>query len=77
MTDHTFPDFAAVDPAPERRHSVYLAVEDPDAHFARAKPAGAEITRAPTDQPYGSRVYGARDLEGNAWSFGTYNPHDA
>ena len=29
------------------------------------------------DQPYGSREYGARDLEGNGWSFGTYDPYDS
>ena len=54
-----------------------VCVPDPDEHYKRAKAAGAEITRELTDQPYGSREYGARDLEGNAWSFGTYNPHDA
>jgi uncharacterized glyoxalase superfamily protein PhnB len=62
---------------PDHRHSIYIAVADPDEHFARAKAAGAEITRELTDQPYGSREYGARDLGGNAWSFGSYNPHDA
>jgi len=63
---------------PDQRHSIYVAVPDPEAHYARAKAAGAEITREVADQPYGSREYGARDLEGNAWSFGTYyNPHDA
>jgi uncharacterized glyoxalase superfamily protein PhnB len=24
---------------------------------------------------YGSREYSARDLEGNLWSFGTYDPY--
>ncbi len=62
---------------PHHRHSIYVAVSDPDGHCAHAKAAGAEITRELCDQPYGSREYGARDLEGNAWSFGTYNPHDA
>lgn len=59
------------------RHPIYVAVPDPNAHHARPRAAGAEITREPADQPYGSREYAARDLEGNAWSFGTYNPHDA
>ena len=62
---------------PDRRQSIYVSVPDPDEHYARAKAAGAEITGELTDQPYGSREYGAGDLEGNAWSFGTYNPHDA
>jgi uncharacterized glyoxalase superfamily protein PhnB len=54
---------------------IYVAVEDPDAHHARAKEAGAEIVREPSDQDYGSREYSARDLEGNLWSFGTYDPY--
>ena len=56
--------------------SLYLAVEDPDAHHDRAKAAGARIVRELTDTDYGSREYTARDLEGNMWSFGTYQPHD-
>ena len=52
----------------------YVAVEDADAHYARAKEAGAEILREIEDQDYGSRDYSARDPEGNIWSFGTYRP---
>lgn len=54
--------------------SLYLAVSDVDAHHDRAKAAGAEITVALTDMDYGSREYSARDLEGNHWHFGTYEP---
>ena len=57
--------------------TIYAVVSDPDAHYERAKKAGAEIVRQLADQPYGSREYGARDLEGNAWSFGTYDPYAA
>jgi uncharacterized glyoxalase superfamily protein PhnB len=53
---------------------VYVAVDDVDAHHDRAKAAGAEIVLQLVDQPYGSREYGARDLEGNVWCFGTYRP---
>lgn len=53
---------------------LYVAVDDPDAHCERARAAGAEITMGPTDQPYGSREYAARDPEGNDWHFGTYRP---
>ncbi|MCM0675632.1 glyoxalase [Micromonospora phytophila] len=53
---------------------VYVAVEDVDAHCARARAAGAEIVREPLDTDYGSRDYTARDLAGNVWSFGTYRP---
>ena len=53
---------------------VYVYVPDIDAHYARAKAAGAEILYELRDTDYGSREYGARDLEGNLWSFGTYLP---
>jgi uncharacterized glyoxalase superfamily protein PhnB len=56
---------------------VYVVVDDPDAHCARAREAGAEIVREPNDTDYGSRDYGARDLEGLAWHFGTYQPFEA
>jgi len=53
---------------------VYVAVDDLDEHYERAKAAGAEITRELEDTTYGSRGYSARDLEGHEWSFGTYRP---
>ena len=49
-------------------------VEDPDALYERAKSAGADISRELQDMDYGSREFSARDPEGNAWSFGTYDP---
>ena len=53
---------------------IYVAVDDADAHYERAKAAGAEIVRELEDTDYGSREYTARDPEGNVWSFGTYRP---
>jgi uncharacterized glyoxalase superfamily protein PhnB len=53
---------------------VYVAVDDPDEHCARARAAGAEIVAEPFDTDYGSRDYSARDPEGNTWHFGTYRP---
>ena len=55
---------------------INIVVADPDAHYERARAAGAEIVRELTDEDYGSREYSARDLEGNLWSFGTYDPYD-
>ena len=46
-----------------------VVVPDVDAHYARAKAAGAVIDREPSDQPYGLREYGARDPEGHRWWF--------
>jgi uncharacterized glyoxalase superfamily protein PhnB len=55
-------------------HGIYVAVDDADDHYERAKAAGAEITREIEDTSYGSREYSARDLEGHTWHFGTYRP---
>ena len=50
---------------------VYVVVDDIDAHYARAKSAGASLLGEPHDYGDGYRGYSARDLEGNLWSFGT------
>ena len=54
--------------------SIYLVVSDPDAAQARAEAVGAEIVMPVADQDYGGRGFGCRDLEGNMWSFGSYDP---
>jgi uncharacterized glyoxalase superfamily protein PhnB len=62
------------DPKDPKSHGIYVAVEDIDAHYERAKAAGAEIIREIEDTDYDSREYTARDPEGHVWSFGTYHP---
>jgi uncharacterized glyoxalase superfamily protein PhnB len=52
--------------------AAYVVTADPDAVYARAKAAGAEITDELHETDYGSRDFAARDIEGNRWSFGTY-----
>jgi uncharacterized glyoxalase superfamily protein PhnB len=59
---------------PAASQSVCVYVADPDAHYARAKAAGAEITREIADTDHGSRGYGVRDCEGHQWYFETYRP---
>jgi uncharacterized glyoxalase superfamily protein PhnB len=54
--------------------SAYVIVDDVDAHYARAKAAGAEIVFDIKDEDYGGRGYSCRDLEGRLWSFGSYDP---
>jgi uncharacterized glyoxalase superfamily protein PhnB len=54
--------------------ALCVRVEDVDAHYARAKAAGAAITRELRDEEYGSRGYMAADPEGHVWYFGTYDP---
>jgi uncharacterized glyoxalase superfamily protein PhnB len=50
---------------------LVVYVDDVDAHFKRARSAGARIDAEPVDQPYGQREYGARDPEGHRWWFAT------
>ncbi len=49
--------------------SLYVYIDDLDAHCARSREAGAEIFEEPADQPYGDRRYGACDPEGHQWYF--------
>ena len=54
--------------------SAYVIVPDVDAHYERAKAAGAEIVLEIQDASYGGRLYFALDPEGNLWHFGSYDP---
>ena len=54
---------------------VYITVPDADAMHDQAVAAGATVVRALVDTDYGSREFSVRDLEGNAWSLGTYDPY--
>jgi uncharacterized glyoxalase superfamily protein PhnB len=57
---------------------IYVALDsaaEVDAAYARAKAAGAQISRELCDTDYGSREFSVRDPEGHVWSFGTYRPN--
>ena len=54
--------------------SVYLVVNDADAVYASAKAGGARIAMEIRDEDYGGRGFRRYDLEGQLWSFGTYDP---
>jgi uncharacterized glyoxalase superfamily protein PhnB len=57
--------------AGKNTQSVHIHIEtDIDAHCARARTAGAEITQEPQTQFYGARTYRCRDLEGHIWTVG-------
>jgi uncharacterized glyoxalase superfamily protein PhnB len=49
---------------------VFIYLADVDAHYERARAAGAEIDKPLEDLPYG-RSYTARDLDGHPWFFTT------
>jgi uncharacterized glyoxalase superfamily protein PhnB len=50
-------------------HSVLVRVDDADAHYERARAAGAKISSPPTTYPFGERQYSAHDLYGHRWTF--------
>ena len=55
--------------APHVVDGVLVYVDDVDAHFERARGAGANMLSEPRDQPYGDRSYTVEDLEGHRWMF--------
>lgn len=54
------------------RAIVYCYVDDVDAHYVKAKAAGAKILHELEDKFYGDRSYGIEDPEGNHWHFATH-----
>jgi hypothetical protein len=59
-----------------RPSSLYVIVDDADAHYTCTVAAGAEIIMELEDADYGGRGYTCRDIEGNGWTFGTYDPYE-
>jgi uncharacterized glyoxalase superfamily protein PhnB len=49
--------------------SAQVFVDDVDAHYARARAAGATIANELENKDYGDRGYGAVDPEGHLWWF--------
>ncbi len=55
----------------ETRYSqLYVIVDDVDAHYERARAAGAVIVAEPAED-HGDRLYRANDPEGHRWIFAT------
>jgi uncharacterized glyoxalase superfamily protein PhnB len=48
----------------------FVEVDDVDAHYERARAAGATILREPEEPGIGHRIYSVEDLEGHRWMFG-------
>lgn len=54
---------------PAVSQSLYVYVDDVDAHCEHARSAGAAIAMDPQDMFWGDRIYAARDCEGHHWTF--------
>jgi uncharacterized glyoxalase superfamily protein PhnB len=76
MVSSARPDERRLSPRglPGVHQGLCVQVDDPDAHFARSRAAGAAIVQELRDEDYGSRGYMATDPEGHLWYFGTYRP---
>ena len=57
------------DALPALHAAVYVFVDDVDTHCERVRANGAKVLVEPADQPWGDRMYGAVDLEGQFWMF--------
>jgi uncharacterized glyoxalase superfamily protein PhnB len=49
--------------------SLTVFIDDVEAHFGRAKAAGAKILEEPHETVYGEFQYAAEDLDGHHWLF--------
>ena len=52
----------------------YFVVDDIEQHYARALAAGTEIVLELCEYEAGGCGYTCKDIEGHAWSFGSYRP---
>jgi uncharacterized glyoxalase superfamily protein PhnB len=61
-------------PEPGKNSGLYVITADPQAVWERCQAAGVEVIRPPEEPHYdpGGMGFSIRDLEGNAWSFGSY-----
>lgn len=48
---------------------MMMHVDDVDGYYERAKQAGAQIIREPTDYPFGERQCTFKDIGGHHWTF--------
>lgn len=49
--------------------SIMVRIENADAHYERAKSAGARVSGPPASYPYGERQYSVQDFAGHRWTF--------
>jgi uncharacterized glyoxalase superfamily protein PhnB len=69
MMGHPGPEYQSLKRSGRRNCDLYVYVSDVDAHFQRAKAAGATIIQEPENEEYGHRRYGAEDPGGQHWYF--------
>ncbi len=69
MVNQSQPGFQSPAQLGYATQSLTIFVDDVDAHFERAKAAGARIVEEPHETVYGEYQYAALDLDGHHWLF--------
>jgi uncharacterized glyoxalase superfamily protein PhnB len=69
LLGHPGPTYRNPKHSGESSQFTCVLVPDADAHFRRAREAGATIKEEPEDKPWGHRAYDVLDPEGHRWSF--------
>ena len=69
MMGYPGPEYQSPKRSGQQTVALYVYVRDVDAHYERAKAAGAKIVEEPSNTEYGHRRYAAEDLEGQYWAF--------
>src|SRR4030095_10468924 len=67
--DHSAIHFVRDDASPRGVH-LFQWVKDVDAYYREIVARGADVSKEPTDQPYGIREFDARDINGVRIVFG-------
>ena len=73
--DNSAIHFVRDENAPQHVH-LFQWVKDVDSYYAEIVGRGAIVASEPTDQPYGIREFGMRDLNGVGIVFGQDSEHD-
>jgi uncharacterized glyoxalase superfamily protein PhnB len=64
------PDVPAAGELGDHSYVAYVRVDDVDAFHEMALAAGADIVKAPTDEPWGMREFGLRSPDGHRFMLG-------
>jgi uncharacterized glyoxalase superfamily protein PhnB len=64
------PDVPPASELGDHSYIAYLRVDDADAFYARAVAAGADVLKAPEDEPWGMREIGLRSPDGHRFMLG-------
>lgn len=64
------PDVPPASELGDHSYVAYLRVDDVDAFHRRAVAAGAEVMKAPQDEPWGMREFGLRSPDGHRFMIG-------